>query len=72
MEFMARLTNVDGRQRANEASLQIEKTVLATCRGHPFIVSLEYAFYTSLYAILALEYVPGATDGIDGIFVKYH
>ena len=59
MEFMARLTRAGGHRRANEVSLQMEKTVLATLRGHPFIVSLEYSFHTSLYAVIALEYVPG-------------
>ena len=59
MEFMARLTRAGGNRRATEVSLQMEKTVLATCRGHPFIVSLEYSFHTSLYAVIALEYVPG-------------
>jgi len=64
MEFMSRLTRSAAsgsghRSKANEVSLQMEKTALAACRGHPFIVSLEYSFHTPLYAILALEYVPG-------------
>ena len=63
MEFMSRLTRSaasgGGHRKANEVSLQMEKTALAACRGHPFIVSLEYSFHTPLYAILALEYVPG-------------
>ena len=63
MEFMSRLTRSaasgSGHRKANEVSLQMEKTALAACRGHPFIVSLEYSFHTPLYAILALEYVPG-------------
>jgi len=61
MEFMSRLTRsaASGSRKANEVSLQMEKTALAACRGHPFIVSLEYSFHTPLYAILALEYVPG-------------
>ncbi|KAL7528904.1 hypothetical protein ACHAXR_002693 [Thalassiosira sp. AJA248-18] len=61
MEFMARLTRAGGHRKANEASLQMEKTALVSCRGHPFIVDLEYSFHTPLYAILALEYVPGGT-----------
>ncbi|KAL7549822.1 hypothetical protein ACHAWF_013084 [Thalassiosira exigua] len=61
MEFMARLTRAGGHRKANEVSLQMEKTALAACRGHPFVVSLEYSFHTSLYAILALEYVSGGT-----------
>lgn len=59
MEFMARLTRGGGKRRANRDSLQMEKTVLASCRNHPFIVKLEYAFCTSMYAALVLEYVPG-------------
>ena len=35
--------------------------MLCACRGHPFIVTLEYSFTTKLYAVLALEYVPGGT-----------
>jgi len=58
LEFMARLGNG---QKSNAVSLQMEKTALAACRGHPFIVSLEYSFQTSLYAILVLEHVPGGT-----------
>ena len=61
MEFMARLTRSGGNRKANEVTLQMEKTALAACRDHPFIVRLEYSFHTSLYAILALEYVPGGT-----------
>ena len=59
LEFMAQLTTAGGHRKTNEASLQMEKTALILCRGHPFIVSLEYSFHTSLYAVLALEYVPG-------------
>ena len=65
MEFMSRLTRSAAsgsghRSKANEVLLlQMEKTALAACRGHPFIVSLEYSFHTPLYAILALEYIPG-------------
>jgi len=59
LEFMARMGN--GPQKSNAVSLQMEKTALAACRGHPFIVSLEYSFQTSLYAILVLEHVPGGT-----------
>mmetsp|Transcript_9867 Transcript_9867/g.23075 ORF Transcript_9867/g.23075 Transcript_9867/m.23075 type:complete len:294 (-) Transcript_9867:1078-1959(-) len=54
-EFLSRLT----RQRPE--ALLTEKTTLCACRGHPFIVTLEYSFTTKLYAVLALEYVPGGT-----------
>lgn len=64
MEFMTRLTRAGGSGRASETSLQMEKTALIACRGHPFVVSLEYCFHTSLYAILALEYVPGTSVGL--------
>jgi serine/threonine protein kinase len=59
MEFMARLNRAGGMRAANKKSLHIERNTLVQCRGHPFIVSLEYAFCTSLYAVLAMEYVPG-------------
>lgn len=59
-EFMARLTRA-GNRRVNEESLQMEKTTLIAARNNPFIVQLEYAFTTPLYAVLALEYVPGGT-----------
>ncbi|EED89014.1 predicted protein, partial [Thalassiosira pseudonana CCMP1335] len=39
----------------------MEKTTLIAARNNPFIVQLEYAFTTPLYAVLALEYVPGGT-----------
>ena len=39
LEFMVQLGN--GHRKTNEVSLQMEKTALAACRGHPFIVSLE-------------------------------
>ena len=39
----------------------MERTVLAACRGHPFIVSLEYAFHTRRFAVLAMDYVEGGT-----------
>lgn len=41
--------------------LHMERTVLAVCRGHPFIVSLEYAFLDERYSILALECLTGGT-----------
>jgi serine/threonine protein kinase len=59
MEFMARLNRAGGMRAANKKSLHIERNTLVQCRGHPFIVSLEYAFCTPLYAVLAMEYVPG-------------
>lgn len=61
MEFMARLTRAGGTRAVNKKSLHIERNTLVECRGHPFIVSLEYAFLTPLYAVLAMEYIPGGT-----------
>lgn len=58
MEFMARLSRAGGRA-LNKKSLYIERNTLIECRGNPFIVSLEYAFCTPLYAVLAMEYIPG-------------
>lgn len=59
MEFMARLSKAGGTRAVNKKSLHIERNTLVECRGHPFIVSLEYAFCTPLYAVLAMEYIPG-------------
>ena len=56
---MAQPTTAGGNQKTNEVSLQMEKTTLILCWGHPFIVGIEYSFHTSLTAILVLEYVPG-------------
>lgn len=56
LEFLAGLNG-----KTNEVSLQLEKTALVVCRDSPFIVNLDYAFCSPLYAILALEYVPGGT-----------
>lgn len=61
METMARSSRSGARMMEDETVLHMERTVLAACRGHPFIVSLEYAFHTSRYAVLAMEYVEGGT-----------
>ena len=61
MEFMTRLARAGGTRAVNKKSLHIERNTLVQCRGHPFIVSLEYAFLTPLYAVLAMEYIPGGT-----------
>lgn len=61
MEFMARLTRAGGTRAVNKKSLHIERNTLVECRGHPFIVRLEYSFCSSLYAVLAMEYIPGGT-----------
>ena len=45
----------------DETLLHMERTVLASCRGHPFVVTLEYAFHTLRYAVLAMELVEGGT-----------
>lgn len=58
---MARAAKSFGKKIEDETLIHMERTVLASCRGHPFIVSMEYAFYTNLYAVLVLEYVPGGT-----------
>ena len=59
IETMARSSRSFGNKIEDETLIHMERTVLASCRHHPFIVSLEYAFYTDLYAVLGLEYVPG-------------
>ena len=61
MEVMSRSTKNVGKKVEDETLIHMERTVLASCRGHPFIVKLEYAFHTDSYAILGLEYVPGGT-----------
>ncbi len=58
---MVRSTRNVGKKVEDETLIHMERTVLASCRGHPFIVKLEYAFHTDSYAILGLEYVPGGT-----------
>jgi serine/threonine protein kinase len=58
---MARSAKSFGKKIEDETLIHMERTVLASCRGHPFIVSMEYAFCTHLYAVLVLEYVPGGT-----------
>lgn len=59
IEALARSTRSIARRETDETLVHMERTVLASCREHPFIVNLEYAFYTDKHAILALEYVPG-------------
>lgn len=59
MEFMTYLARSGGTHPITKKSLHIERNVLVECRGHPFIVTLEYAFCTRLYAVLAMEYIPG-------------
>lgn len=61
METMVRSSRKAGAKVDDLTSIHMERTVLASCRGHPFIVQLEYAFHTEVYAILGLEYVPGGT-----------
>ena len=61
MESMARSSRSGAKKIEDETVLHMERTVLAACRGHPFIVSLEYAFHTRRFAILALDYVEGGT-----------
>lgn len=61
MEIMVRSTKNVGKKEEDETLIHMERTVLASCRGHPFIVKLEYAFHTRMYAVLGLEYVPGGT-----------
>ena len=61
MEAMVRSARSFGKKNDDETLVHMERTVLASCRGHPFITSLEYAFYTDSYAVLGLEYVPGGT-----------
>ena len=61
IETMARSARTFGKQVEDETLIHMERTVLASCRNYPFIVSLEYAFYTDIYAVLGLEYVPGGT-----------
>lgn len=60
-EFMARLTRAGGTRQVNRRTLHVERNVLIECRGHPFVVNLEYAFCTPLYAVLAMQYIPGGT-----------
>ena len=59
METMAHSTKSYGKRIPDEAALHMERTVLASCRGYPFIVSLEYAFHNSNFAVLGIEYVSG-------------
>lgn len=68
MQFMTRLTRAGGTRSVNKRSLHIERNTLVTLRGHPFIVSLEYAFCTQLYAVLAMEYIPGKWGSVEHCF----
>lgn len=61
MESMAKAARSSGQKMEDETLVHMERTVLATCRGHPFIISLEYAFHDNFYAVLGLEYIPGGT-----------
>ena len=61
MESMARSSRSGVKKVEDETALHMERTVLAACRGHPFIVSLEYAFHTRRFAVLAMDYVEGGT-----------
>lgn len=61
IENMARSARSFGNNTEDETLIHMERTVLASCRNHSFIVSLEYAFYTDSHAVLGLEYVPGGT-----------
>lgn len=66
IEALARSTRSIARRETDETLVHMERTVLACCREHPFIVNLEYAFYTDKHAILALEYIPGKF----GVYVR--
>eukprot|EP00804_Cyclotella_cryptica_P025056 CCRYP_016533-RA/>CCRYP_016533-RA protein AED:0.62 eAED:0.27 QI:0/0/0/0.75/0.33/0.75/4/0/540 len=61
MEFMTHLTRAGGTRPVTKNTLHVERNALVECRGHPFIVRLEYAFCTKLYAVLAMEYIQGGT-----------
>ena len=61
MESMARSSRSGAKKIEDETALHMERTVLAACRGHPFIVSLEYAFHTRRFAVLAMDYIEGGT-----------
>jgi serine/threonine protein kinase len=39
--------------------IHIERTVLAACNGHPFIINMAYAFTTERYAALVLDFMAG-------------
>lgn len=58
---MARFAKSNGKRVEDETAVYIERTVFACCGNHPLIVSMEYAFHTDRYAVLALEYIPGRT-----------
>jgi len=61
MEAMARSNQTSGTKSDMEFTIHLERTVLAMCRNYHFISSLEYAFHTQSFAILAMEYVAGGT-----------
>ena len=59
MEYLARSAKSSTKKKVDETLIYMERSVLACCRGHPFIVNLEYAFHTDVFAVLALEYIAG-------------
>lgn len=61
MEYLARSAKSSIKKKVDETLIYMERSVLACCRGHPFIVNLEYAFHTDVFAVLALEYIAGGT-----------
>ncbi len=61
IEAMSRSARSFGNNVEDETLIHMERTVLAACKNHPFIVNLEYAFHTNSHAVLGLEYVPGGT-----------
>ncbi len=61
IESLCRSARSSRNSTEDETIIQMERTVLISCRGHPFITGIEYAFHTDTYAVLGLEYVPGGT-----------
>lgn len=60
IETMIRTCLTSTREK-DKTLLHMERTVLAACRGFPFIVNLDYAFIEDKYAVLALECINGGT-----------
>ena len=58
IETMIRTCLTSTREK-DKTLLHMERTVLAACRGFPFIVNLDYAFIEDKYAVLALECING-------------
>lgn len=58
IETMIRTCLTSTREK-DKTLLHMERTVLAACRGFPFIVNLDYAFLEDKYSVLALECVNG-------------